>query len=862
MSPRLPWIFRVVLRAYPSRFRTAHGSEVAEVITSRLAHARSAGGSLALAYVTLLVDLVVNLPLEWVSAGRRTQRRRLSSTLLPDLRISLRRLRRAPGFTAAAVLSLGVAIGGTTLVYSLVRTVLLDPLPYPESERLFVVGELRDGERVSVAWPNFRDWRDGVTTAELAAFGRSSMNLTGDGPAERLRGLRVTPNLFDALGVAFQLGRSPEAPGEVVLTHAIWANRYGSDPAILGRSIQLDGTGWTVTGVLPPGIEFPDGVVLGASDIYTSIEPVPADFENRGSHPGLAVVARLHSGRTLVEARSELDALAHSLALEYPDTNGRSAVVVQDALTVVSGSLRRPLGFLGGAALVLLLAAIGNVAGLGLTRAVARSGEWGLRRALGAGTHQLMRQVGIEYLILGVTATLVGVCGAMVLLPRLVAWGPIAQMGISGRIGRPDIALALALGAVATALVATPPLFRALTATRVTPGARRATSPVRTRESLVAGQLALATVLLVVAATLGRSLMQINAVDGGIRPANVVAFRVALPEADYPDEGEVSAFFAQLQERLEALPGAGSVGGISTLPFSGSGSQSGIRTLSDPAADPLRTDVNVVDGDYFTAAGVELVRGRLLSDADNAEAPPVVVVDETFAARMWPDRDPLGRSITGWGFQSAEVVGVVRHVKNYGVTRPSREELYVSHGQRAYRSMWMLVRGETSAHPAPMIRAVINDIDPNLPIASFRLMDEVVASTVSEVRLATGLGLALAALVALIAVIGLRSTAAYGVQLRVREFGIRMALGSESGRIRRQVLQRSALVTGAGILVGLGAALITTRVIESLVFGVPRIDPTSFGLAVAVIALVSVAAGDGPARKAAACDPAATLREE
>lgn len=860
---RLPWPLEAVLRAYPPAFRHAHGADIRDVIDTQIAAARESGKGTGNVYVAAWFDLLINLLPEWFASLRLGSRSSFADSFGRNFRFSLRRLLRTPGFTIASVLSLAVGVSAATMVFALVRTVLINPLPYPEADRLVAVWETRDGEEISVAWPNFRDWRESVTTAELAAYRRTNVNLTGDGPAQRLRGLQVTDNLFDVLEVSPVIGRAPTGAGEVVLTHSVWTTRYGADESVLGRTISLNAVAWIVVGVLPPGIEFPDGIVLGASDVFMPIQPTPGEFEDRGSHPGITAIGRLADGRSIDEMRAEMDALAQSLAETYPGTNAKSGVMMRDAIGVATGDLRRPLGFLAGAVGLLLLAAVGNVAGLGLTRTVSRAKEWGVRSALGANPRHVLGQVGMEYLVLGVVAIALGLWGSFMLLPRLATWPPVADTGLSGAVGWPEVMVGLGIGLIATLMVAAAPLVRALGASYTSVSGTRVTAPVRAREVLVASQLALATVLVVSAATLGRSMLRIYAEDGGIRPESTSVFRLSLPEAEYPTQEETLLFYRELQERLVGLPGVESVGGISTLPFSGAGAQSGILASEFPNAEPVRTDVNVVTVDYFATAGVELKQGRLFNSTDAAGAPVTVVVDERFANRMWPDGDPIGKKVIGWGLSGAEVVGVVGHVKNYGVTRESREELYMPHAQRAYLAMWVLMKSGFGSPPtATAIREVVAQIDPNIPVASVSDLEDIVAGTISATRLATALGLTLAGLIVFLALVGLRSTIAYSVQLRMREFGIRMALGSEAGQIRRGVLKRSLAVAGIGVGLGLLGARMTSTALQGLVFGIEASNLASYLAAAGLIGLIALGAGDGPARRAARCDPSVTLREE
>jgi len=420
----------------------------------------------------------------------------------------------------------------------------------------------------------------------------------------------------------------------------------------------------------------------------------------------------------------------------------------------------------------------------------------------------------------------------------------------------------LAVAAVGAVLVASGPVAAVLSTAPGDGRAARSSASGRVREWVVVAQVSVATVLLVGSALLGRSLLAIRAEDGGVRPTGVLAFRLSLPEAEYEGGGRAEAFYRELRTRLGALPGVTRVGGISTLPFSGSGAQSGILPEEAAGLEPVRTDVSVVLPGGLEALGVELLRGRLPRDADGTDGPVDAVVDERLAERFWPRQDPIGRRLSGWGFEQLRVVGVTGHVKNYGVTRPSREELYVAHDRRPYLAMWVLLRAETPpAALGPAVRGVVEELDPNLPITSVRVFTDVVDGTVAGVRLAVWLGVALALLTVLLAAVGLRGVVAYGVERRAREFGVRLALGDRAGAIRRGVLLSTLRLSTVGLTAGGLLAWYAGTAFETLVFGVTRWDPFSWAAAATVVLAIAVAAGDGPARRAASVDPASALRE-
>lgn len=413
-------------------------------------------------------------------------------------------------------------------------------------------------------------------------------------------------------------------------------------------------------------------------------------------------------------------------------------------------------------------------------------------------------------------------------------------------------------------MVSLTPTFLSLRAMGSLHTRARTTGVGRLGDLLVAGQIALATVLLVGAALLGRTMATIEAQDGGIDPDGVYAFRLSLPQAEYADdEGATRVLMTSLRDRVAAVPGIARVSGISTLPFSGSGAQSGMLPADRPNDEPIRTDVAVVFTDYFEVAGARVVEGRTFDERDGPGSPSVVVVDERLAERFWPGESAIGKRMMGWGLLDAEVIGVVGHVKNYGVTRESRAEMFMPHAQRAYINMWMLVETEGSVHSLSSdIRGAVAEVAPDLPVREVTAWSDYVDRTVSDVKVATGLGTALTLFTVFLAILGLRSLVAYRVQSRTKEFGLRMALGSESSRIRHRVLGGTLRLAGLGLIVGLIGAALASRTLQSLLFGVEATDPTSYLIAGVAILLVAVLSGDGPARRAARVDPQVALREE
>ncbi len=878
MKERAPIAYRLLLRLFPASFRTRARPELDEVAAAAMRTARQGGARARLrAWLSLMADGLRGLVEAWWAewARNRTSRQRgdgMFTTLLTELLRTARRLRRSPGYAVAAIATLAVGLGATAAIWTVVDAALLRPLPYDEADRLAVISSTRDGSGISVAYPDLLDWRERTRQFEdIAGFAAQSYNLTGEGEASRVSALMVTSNLFAILGTEPFRGRvfeaAEDAPGAArvaVIAHGFWQSRLGGDPAVVGRTILLNDESFTVIGVMPAGFAFPDGIVFGASDVWVPAGLAPDDWSSRSSHPGIVAIGKLRDGVALESARDELVGIAAQLEAEHPDTNARESVGVGSALDVMVGSLRPALRLLLGAVVFVLLIACANVANLTLVRATARRRETAVRAMLGASRGRLALDVILESIVLALAGGLIGVFFAQLLLagaaglveglPRLdnLALDVRAVLFTGGL----ALLTALVFGLVPALRLAADDAGRLraeAVGTRVTRG--------RLRGAFVIAQVALALVLLVGAGVLVRSFAAMQEERGGIRPEGVVTFTLRLPAARY-DGVPAGLFYERLESELAALPGVRAVGSISTLPFSGFGSQSGMRPAGAPEDVAVRTDVNVVTPGYFAAMGVELVAGRAFTGADHQTSASVVVVDETFAARFWPGTSALGQRVTGWGLEDAEVIGVARHVKNYGVTRSSREELYMPHAQRPYLRMSVQVRAADPAAVFGRIRATVAALDADLPVDGMQRMTNVVASTVATPRLAAFLSAAFASLATLLAIVGLYGVIAYGVGLRTQEFSTRMALGARAAQVQRMVAAQAARLAAGGIVFGLGGAYLLSRFLEGMVFGVSARDPLAYLGLPPLLLGVALLAGTIPARRAARVSPMQALRDE
>ena len=793
------------------------------------------------------------------------------TSLLRHIRHGARALRHAPAFTITAAVTLAIGIGGATAAFTALDAAVIEPLPYPTGDRLAVISETRRGSEISVSYPDFFDWRDTARSFDaMGAFRGATVTLTGAEAPERAAAQIVTSDLFAVLGTRPAAGRAftrdddrKGAPRSVVLGFGLSQRMFGGDRAAVGRTLQIDGEAWEVVGVMPEGFRFPDGVVYGPADLYMPSGPGWQDgFDDRGAHPGLVVVALLKEGVSVEVARQEMEAIARDLSARYPDTNRDIGALTVDGVTALVGDLRGRLAGVTIASAVLLLIACANVAGLTLTRAVSRRRELLVRIALGESHGSLTASLVVEHLLIAAAGAAGGLALAFALtgamrplvarLPRLESLAPdLTALGF-----------VIAIMTAATILVAAAPVLWLRRANVGSLGQRgQSAQGVGLRQALVGGQIALAVVLLATSLLLVSSFRKLATAPGGIDAGGTLSVQIALPEAAYPPPRRL-AFFETLLERLASHPSVRAAGAISTLPFSGAGAQSTFTPADDPDADPVRTDVATIAGDYFAAMGIPILRGRAFRP-DDGRTVNVAIVDERFAARFWPNQDPIGKRVRGWGFEDLEVVGVARHVKNYGVAATSREELYVPLAQRPWLRLYPVVR--TTGDPIgllPDVRHIVADLDAQVVVGLPRPMAEVVARTIAGPRLAATLSTAFGAVAFLLAGIGVYSLAAYSVTLRKRESAIRMALGATPSRVVAQLVRGVALAIGAGGALGLAAAIAAGRWVESELFEVSAADPAVLLVTAVAMTASGVAAAWLPARRAARTPAALALQED
>jgi putative ABC transport system permease protein len=807
---------------------------------------------------------------EEMREGRRVP---LLEDLWWDGRYAVRSLRKNPGFSAVTVLTLALGIGASTGMFTLVNSILLRPLDYPRPERLVVLWEWSPGgdERNVVSPRSFFAWREQAKSfAGLAATWDRLQNVTGGGEAEQLRAKATTGSFFSVLGARAQLGRTyrdgEEEAAVAVLGHRLWRRRFGGDPAVVGRTITLDGQARTVVGVMPA--DFPS--VGTRADLWV---PVRLSPETQGRT--LQVVGRLRPGTTLEEARREMSAIGRRLAERYPASHTGWGVTLVPMHEQVTGDVRPALLVLLGAVGLLLLIACANVANLLLGRAAVRRKEMAVRLSLGATRARLIRQTLTESLVLAGGAGLLGLglavwgTGALVrLLPPDLALPRLDEVRIDGRV----LGFALGVSLLTGVLFGiTPALFGsavklAQTLRETARGTTRGRS--RIRKALVVVEVALAVVLLVGAGLLGRSLQRLLEVDTGVRPGQVLTMRLWLSGPQYQEAAPLRSFMARLLPRLEALPGARSAGAEHHLPLTGDRLGHGFHRADRPPpgeGERLSTHIRAVAGDYFTTMGIPLLRGRAFAARDHADAPPVAVVNEELARRYFPGEDPIGKRVRyEWSDTlSVEIVGVVGSVREMGPREEPAPAIYRPYAQMPTPRVALVIRaaGDPLALAAAAAAAV-REIDPAQPVAEVRTMEEVAAATVARPRLNLYLLGGFAAMALLLAALGLYGVVSYSVTQRSQEIGVRIALGARPGHVLRLVVREGMRLTVLGLLIGLGAALAATHVMESLLFGVSATDPLTLAGVSAFVAAVALLASYLPAFRATRLDPMAALRAE
>ncbi len=806
--------------------------------------------------------------------------------MLQNLRYTLRRLRKSPGFTAVAVITLALGIGANTAIFSVVNAILLRPLPYKDDSRLVVI--LNQG-RNPVAPANFTDWRSqSHAFSHMGAAEYWTPNLTATDNPEKLWALHVTTDIFPMLGIQPLLGRTflPEEQETgkehvVVLSYPLWQSHFGGNPEVIGRSVALSGESYTVVGVMPREFKFAPFWATKAQ-LWAPLALGTRLTDRSGN--SLRVFARLKPGVSLDQARAEMAAITSRLEREFPGTN--QDVKILSLREKVVGNIRPALLVLLGAVGFVLLIACANVSHMQLARAAARREEIALRSALGAGQWDMFRQFLTESLTLalmgGVAGLVLAIWGVRVLIALSPAAIPrVETVGVDGRV----LLFAIAISLLTGLAFGMAPAWKA-TAVNLSDalkegerGSSEGLHRNRLRGSLVASEFALAVVLLAGAGLMVRTFLALQHLDPGFNPHGVLSLVVGVAGTDEAVAGHTGNFYQQVLRKVGAVPGIASVSGINHLPLAGDEWGLSFHIPGRPPEPPgkeLIATYRVVFPGYFRTMSIPVLRGRDVTEADNLQAPGVVVINNYFARRYWPGEDAIGKRITfddpaknpSW----LTVVGVVKDTARSTWVSPPEEEVFLPYLQnRPYLEnptpsfAYMTLVTRTTGEPevlVPAIRAAIHSLDKNIPLSEIQTMDQVVAEATGESRFYLILLAAFAATALVLAGVGIYGVMNYSVSRRTREIGIRVALGAQGRHVLKLVVFEGIVAALAGVMVGLAGALALSRLMAGLLYGTRPTDPATFAAVVLVLSTVALAASYIPARRATKVEPMVALRYE
>ena len=800
-------------------------------------------------------------------------------TLLQDLRYGVRRLRRQPGFSFVATLTLALGIGATTAIFSVANGLLLRPLPYPNPDRIAMVW--MDNSRIGLredwhSYPDYDDFRTQNTTFEdIAIFNNASRTLVSTGDPERLQGAHASPNLFKVLGVWPSKGRAfadaenvPGANDVVVLSHGLWMRRFGGRDDAVDSTVQLSGRSVRVLGVMPDGFAFP------SKDTEFWVPTAPSDQARASRSFWLQAVGRLKPGVTIDQAQADLSRIKAGIIQRVPSQIGYGVYVV-DYLSQVVGRVRTAVLVLLGAVAFVLLIACTNVANLLLARASTRDREMALRAAIGAGRGRLIRQLMTESVLLGCIGGLAGVGLAWIGLRVLLANAPadlprVTEMTLNGGV----LAFAAGLSVLTGLFFGTLPALQVAAADlnrSLREGGRSATGVGRTiRRGLVVLEVGAAVVLLVGAGLMIRSFQKLQNVDLGFKIDRVLSARVTLYGQRYSAAEARVSFYQQMFDRLHASPGIEAAGAVGTVMLTATPNSSNFSIDGRPDFPPekrLEVPIDPVASDYFATMGVPLLKGRLFDSRDTATGPQTVIINNTMARMFWPDDDPLGKRIK-YGMQAdggpwMTIVGVVGDTRRTGFDSPVRPETYLPHAQNPGATMTVVMRGaQEAAQGEAALRAAVRAVDPLIPISAVRPLSDVVGGLAAQRRLNTLLLTVFAIVAALLAAVGIYGVMAYSVAERTREIGVRMALGASRGGILRLVLFEGLALSVAGIVVGLGGALALGRLIATLLYDVQATDVPTLVAIGAIAFATALVASVVPAMRAVGLTATEALRAE
>lgn len=799
-----------------------------------------------------------------------------------ELRYGCRLLLRSPAFSIVTLLTIALGTGATIAIFSVVNSTLLRPLPYKEPEGLVALwwsSSVSDTIPVSLA--EFLEWRErSESFSELAAYHPWEFTLTAAGEAERIRGAVITARVFDLVGGHPQRGRAfdadgPGAPDAVILSDELWKRRFGADPEILDKKLVLDGRPFTVLGVMPAGFRFPPAY---PAELWKANSLGPEDFPRDMRY--LVVLGRLHQSVSLASARAEMAAIAARQEEQYPKTNTGLKASVVPLHEMMVKDFRQAVLLLQIAVLLALAIACINVSILQLVRSSARRGDVAVHLALGAGRAQLFRRFLSENLVLGLCGGALGLAAAHGGVRLLTSFGPrniyrLEQTALDGQVLAFALLIALGCGlffGLAPAFYASRSKFAQI----LREADRSAVGATWVRQLFVFFQIAITLMLLVGAGLLIRSFARLSSVSPGFDTEGLLTMQITLPGSK-ASIAQTSAFYRELMERVENLPGVESFATSFSLPLGGGMTVDGDFEMEGKPwtpSDPERTaQIRPVSPSFFDTLGIPLVAGRRFTEHDDATSQGVAVINQEMARLFWSGDDPLGKRLQAkidlgaelgrFENDTWEIVGVVANVRHGGLRSAVRPEIYLSTLQGPWLLMNLIVRA--SSNPAGLVKPIVAEVhamDPDLPIVRVRTMDEIISASLSQPRFHTWLMSVFAAFALGLTAIGLYGVLAFSVQQRTREIGLRMALGAGKTDVLWLVVSRGMIVALAGLAAGLVGAFFVARLMEGLLFGVTSTDPATFAGVSLVLVLVALAATYLPARRAAGLDPMTTLRFE
>jgi predicted permease len=895
---RVPLTFRLLVRLCPPDFRDRYGESVLSFQRQRLIEAARRGESRRRVWRRGVVDLVVTAALEWARVISRRRGIPTTFTAAPlsaedrmsiigqELVQSVRSLRRSAGFSLAAILTLALGISSTTAIFSVVNSVLLAPLPFPEPDRI-VVPESRTistGQTgSSMSYADFMDWRDTQVFSQVAVYQGTEMDITGSGDPVRVQAAAVSAQFFGALGVRATSGRAlmpgdfpVAAPRAVVISDRLWRAQFGSRSDIAGLTVEINGIRRTIVGVLPPNARWPLNADMWVPLRFTT-EQDP-DLQRRDNFIFQAI-ARLKAGATIEGTSTVMAAMAKRVSVAEPNIRKDITMVPIPVLDAMLGETTpRALWILLGAVGLLLLIGCVNVANLQLARAATRRRELAVRTALGASRFRLVRQSLVESTTLGLAGGTLGAVLSTWMVRMIVAVAPTDVPRIETAHVDLKVLTFTFLVSIAVAL-----LFGLVPAVHSgrqgggpsslrDGGARGGTSraATRTRRALVTVELALSVVLLAGAGLSLRSVQRLRSVNTGFDRRNVLTASISLPGIRYDTKAKVIAFQYQLRDRLAAAPGIEAAGIVTASPLGAGGFYLGRSMVAegrDPvAANEITINWSVTTPGYFAALRIPLLRGRDFTTHDDTASPPVMIVNETFAKRMFGNENPIGKRAMSSRDEKVEreIVGVVGDVRFFGAADSSRALVWVPYAQNnAWRQGIITVR--TRGNPAaalPIVRRELHALDPGVALANIATMDEAMARSMAGDRLIAVLLGAFAGLALLLAAIGIFGVLAYAMAQRTRELGIRLALGAQRNDVLWLVARETAPMVGAGVIAGLVAALGLTRFARAMLYEIQPNDPTTFAGVAITLTVVAVVAALVPARRASRVDPVIAIRSE